>query len=168
MKTNIILINFYKEKILNFTSELCPETSGSEQRKSPHPANCHLKLERLEQVCVCDTQTHLFIFFTSWHPKLRFQSLYIFLKLISSRCNVMIECTEVSAALMVFHYVPTVNVYWSMRVQALDLLGLKPTEAQQQVIGSRLLVDPEGTVAFTGMTAHNPESPWKTEFCTSY
>lgn len=39
-----------------------------------------------------------------------------------------------------------------VRVQALDLLGLKPTEAQQQAIGSRLLVDPEGTVAFTGKT----------------
>ncbi|XP_075891202.1 syntaxin-binding protein 4 isoform X2 [Nelusetta ayraudi] len=61
--------------------DIHPETAGSEQRKSPHPASCHLKLERLEQ--------------------------------------------------------------------ALDLLGLKPTEAQQHAIGSRLLVDPEGTVAFT-------------------
>ncbi|XP_036938287.1 syntaxin-binding protein 4-like isoform X4 [Acanthopagrus latus] len=33
--------------------------------------------------------------------------------------------------------------------QALDLLGLKPTEAQQQAIRSRLRADPEGTVAVT-------------------
>ncbi|TMS22710.1 Syntaxin-binding protein 4 [Larimichthys crocea] len=33
--------------------------------------------------------------------------------------------------------------------QALDLLGLKPTEAQRQAIKSRLRADPAGTVAFT-------------------
>ncbi|XP_045924826.1 syntaxin-binding protein 4 [Micropterus dolomieu] len=33
--------------------------------------------------------------------------------------------------------------------QALDLLGLKPTEAQQQALRSRLQADPAGTVAFT-------------------
>ncbi|XP_041818770.1 syntaxin-binding protein 4 isoform X1 [Chelmon rostratus] len=33
--------------------------------------------------------------------------------------------------------------------QALDLLGLKPTEAQRQAIRSRLRADPAGTVAFT-------------------
>ncbi|KAE8283766.1 Syntaxin-binding protein 4 Syntaxin 4-interacting protein [Larimichthys crocea] len=36
--------------------------------------------------------------------------------------------------------------------QALDLLGLKPTEAQRQAIKSRLRADPAGTVAFTGKT----------------
>ncbi|KAM7370335.1 hypothetical protein PAMP_009891 [Pampus punctatissimus] len=39
---------------------------------------------------------------------------------------------------------PAVNVS-----QALDLLGLKPTEAQWQALKSRLLADPAGTVAFT-------------------
>ncbi|KAM9838124.1 LOW QUALITY PROTEIN: syntaxin-binding protein 4 [Aulostomus maculatus] len=33
--------------------------------------------------------------------------------------------------------------------QALDLLGLKATEAQRQALGSRLQADPAGTVAFT-------------------
>ncbi|KAM7381071.1 hypothetical protein PAMA_012080 [Pampus argenteus] len=33
--------------------------------------------------------------------------------------------------------------------QALDLLGLKPTEAQRQALKSRLRADPAGTVAFT-------------------
>ncbi|XP_044034991.1 syntaxin-binding protein 4 isoform X5 [Siniperca chuatsi] len=33
--------------------------------------------------------------------------------------------------------------------QALDLLGLKPTEAQRQALRSRLRADPAGTVAFT-------------------
>ncbi|XP_013878807.1 syntaxin-binding protein 4 [Austrofundulus limnaeus] len=33
--------------------------------------------------------------------------------------------------------------------QALDLIGLKPTEAQQQALRSRLQTDPSGTVAFT-------------------
>lgn len=37
-------------------------------------------------------------------------------------------------------------------VQALDVFGLKPSEAQQQVIRSRLRADPAGTVAFTGET----------------
>lgn len=37
-------------------------------------------------------------------------------------------------------------------VQALDVCGLKPSEAQQQVIRSRLKADPAGTVAFTGET----------------
>ncbi len=49
------------------------------------------------------------------------------------------------------------SVYWSvcacLCVQALDLLGLKPTEAQRQTLRSRLRADPAGTVAFTGKTA---------------
>uniref|UniRef100_A0A3B5L3A0 PDZ domain-containing protein n=1 Tax=Xiphophorus couchianus TaxID=32473 RepID=A0A3B5L3A0_9TELE len=36
--------------------------------------------------------------------------------------------------------------------QALDLIGLKPTDAQRQVLRSRLRADPTGTVAFTGTT----------------
>uniref|UniRef100_A0A3Q1JTV4 Uncharacterized protein n=1 Tax=Anabas testudineus TaxID=64144 RepID=A0A3Q1JTV4_ANATE len=43
---------------------------------------------------------------------------------------------------------PSVNVS-----QALDLIGLKPTEAQRQALRSRLRADPAGTVAFTGKTA---------------
>lgn len=35
-------------------------------------------------------------------------------------------------------------------VQALDVFGLKASEAQQQVLRSRLKADPAGTVAFTG------------------
>lgn len=35
-------------------------------------------------------------------------------------------------------------------VQALDVFGLKPSEAQQQVLRSRLKADPAGTVAFAG------------------
>ncbi|XP_047464973.1 syntaxin-binding protein 4 isoform X2 [Mugil cephalus] len=35
--------------------------------------------------------------------------------------------------------------------QALDLIGLKPTEAQRQALGSRLRADPSGTVAFTDL-----------------
>lgn len=35
-------------------------------------------------------------------------------------------------------------------VQALDLIGLKPTEAQRQALRSGLRADAAGTVAFTG------------------
>lgn len=41
-------------------------------------------------------------------------------------------------------------------VQALDALGLKPSEAQQQIIRTRLRADPDGTVAFTGETPSAP------------
>ena len=41
---------------------------------------------------------------------------------------------------------------WSV-VQALEVIGLKPTEAQQQALQSRLRADPAGTVAFTGKTS---------------
>uniref|UniRef100_A0A3Q0T7C9 Syntaxin binding protein 4 n=1 Tax=Amphilophus citrinellus TaxID=61819 RepID=A0A3Q0T7C9_AMPCI len=38
-------------------------------------------------------------------------------------------------------------------VQALELIGLKPTEAQRQALRSTLRADPAGTVAFTGKTS---------------
>ncbi|XP_068585456.1 syntaxin-binding protein 4 isoform X2 [Cebidichthys violaceus] len=38
--------------------------------------------------------------------------------------------------------------------QALDLLGLKPSEAQRQALRSRLRADPAGTVAFTDFESH--------------
>lgn len=37
-----------------------------------------------------------------------------------------------------------------VRVQALDLLGLKPSDAQRQALWSRLRTDPPGVVAYAG------------------
>lgn len=51
------------------------------------------------------------------------------------------------------HHVSCVSICVCGCVQALELIGLKPSDTQWQTLRSRLRADPAGTVAFTGKTS---------------